>query len=83
MAALNPLTGIELIDCAKANALKGAMTAAERCGYGNDIAAFREALSHAGDDIGVDISELGDLVTARQTAQVDGDVVAPDTMGSL
>ncbi len=41
------LTGIDLIDCARANAASGLETAAQLCGYGEDVSAFQEALQQA------------------------------------
>ena len=83
MSAAQPLKGIGLIDCAKANALQGVETAAERCGYGSDVEESRTQLIQAGQEIGVDLSGLKDLVTARQTARAEGEVIRPHTPGSL
>ena len=38
------LQGIELIDCAKANAKQGVTVAAKQSGYGQDIALFQKNL---------------------------------------
>ena len=61
-----PLTGTELIDCAKANAKQGLEQAAYYCGYGHDIEAFQTQLEQACQDIGVEYNQLGDLVTHQQ-----------------
>ncbi len=61
MASPNPLQGLELIDCAKANSHEGIMLAAERCGYGNELDAFEQALKNAGEAIGVEIQSFNDL----------------------
>ena len=55
------LTGVILIDCAKANAKQGLQVAAEQCGYGDDLEGFLAALQSAGDDMGIEIHELKDL----------------------
>lgn len=84
MAASQPLTGIELIDCAKANAEQGVTVAAELCGYGQDIPRFQQALQQACHQIGVEISSLSDLITDQQMVlQTGGIEVAPDTPDDL
>lgn len=50
-----PLTGAELIDCAKANSAGGIEKAAMLCGYGSDINGFREALKQTGEQLGREI----------------------------
>lgn len=84
MAAPTPLTGTDLIDCAKANAKQGIETAARQCGYGEDLGSFKQALNQACQDIGVEISELSDLITDQENV-VDrsGIDVAPDTPSNL
>ncbi|MGL5063148.1 MAG: hypothetical protein ACRC62_24480 [Microcoleus sp.] len=84
MASSQPLTGIELIDCAKANAQQGITTAAELCGYGNDLNKFDRELKQACQNIGVDVNELSDLITSQQMMkQGMGIEVAPDTPSEL
>lgn len=84
MASQTPLKGIELVDCAKANAKQGLETAAGLCGYGGDTSAFSQELKQACQSIGVDIDELSDLITDQQTVMRDGGVeVAPDTPSEL
>ena len=84
MASSQPLTGIELIDCAKANAQQGIATAAELCGYGSDLNAFDRELKLACQNIGVDVKELSDLITTQQMMkQGMGIEVAPDTPSEL
>lgn len=63
MASPHPLTGLELIDCARANAVQGLEVAAELCGYSNDIATFQQQLSQAFSDIGLDYQDLSSLMT--------------------
>ncbi|BDM78839.1 hypothetical protein [Acaryochloris marina] len=83
MAASSPLTGIELIDCAKANAKKGAEFAAKQCGYG-DPAQFLNAVQDACQSIGVNIDELKDLVSDPHQVKVSpGIEIAPETPTSL
>jgi len=56
-----PLTGIDLIDCARANAASGLETATMLCGYGSDVSGFQEALKQAGLQVGLNIKSLNDL----------------------
>lgn len=83
MAAKQPLTGIELVDCAKANAQQGVQEAAKLCGYGDRISDFQSALKKAGADMGVKLDELNDLITdqfiAKRTPVMD---VAPVVDGT-
>ncbi|WP_204103757.1 MULTISPECIES: hypothetical protein [Spirulina sp. CCY15215] len=60
------LTGTELIDCAKANAILGIAVAACNCGYEEDIDRFLEALKNAGKEMGVKIEQFEDLITEKQ-----------------
>ncbi len=84
MASSTPLQGIELVDCAKANAKQGIETAADLCGYGNDLTGFRQELQTACDRMGVEFHELSDLVTDQQSViQLGGVEIAPDTKGEL
>ena len=79
------LKGIELIDCAKANAKQGAAYAAERCGYGNDLNLFSKNLNAACEEIGVNYSEISDLITDQQIVKERGTGldIAPDTVSDL
>lgn len=84
MASSAPLKGIELVDCAKANAPQGLNVAAELCGYGKDLPKFQQELQQACQQIGVEISELSDLITEQQTVlQTGGIEIAPDTTSEL
>lgn len=84
MASSTPLQGIELIDCAKANAKQGIETATELCGYGQDVHTFQEQLKQACQSIGVEINELSDLITDQQAVRREGGIeVAPDTPSEL
>ena len=86
MVSQKMLQGIELIDCAKANAKQGAAVAAERCGYGNDLSLFSESLTKACEEIGVHIDEIEDLITDQQVAKEnreEGHEIAPDTTSQL
>ena len=84
MSASQPLQGLDLIDCAKANAKQGVDVTAELCGYGKDTAKFYQALQEAGDRMGIHITELSDLITDQQTVLQEGGIeVAPDTLADL
>ena len=63
MAAQSPLTGVVLVDCAKANAKDGLAIAATQCGYGDDIEGFQNALKSACDEMGVTLDDLSDLIS--------------------
>ena len=78
------LKGIELIDCAKANAKQGVEVAAAQSGYDN-IDLFVENLHAACQQIGVNISELEDLITDQQIAKENRHVeeVAPESISDL
>ena len=79
------LQGIELINCAKANAKQGVAVAAAQSGYESNIGLFIENLHTACQQIGVDINELEDLITDQQIAQENRQVqeIAPDTASNL
>ncbi len=79
------LQGIELIDCAKANAKQGVAVAAKQSGYGENISLFQENLNKACTEIGVNIDELSDLITDQQVVKEnhEGLDIAPDTNSQL
>lgn len=80
MASSTPLNGLELVDCAKANAKQGIETAAELCGYGNDLHTFSQQLKQACNQMGVKFNELSDLITEQDNLiQTEGEIVAPET----
>lgn len=84
MASSSPLKGIELVDCAKANAAQGSNIAAELCGYDKDVAQFKQNLQQACQQMGVEISELSDLITEQQVVRETGGIeIAPDTPSQL
>ncbi len=84
MAASQPLKGIALIDCAKANAPQGADVAAKLCGYGTDISSFQSALSKAGENMGVSLDDIKDLITDQYMAKREqGLEIAPDSLQDL
>ena len=84
MTASKRLEGIELVDCAKANAKQGIEIAARQCGYGENLEEFRQALQKACQDMGVDIDSLSDLITDQQIAAETGGIeVAPETKNDL
>ena len=79
------LQGIELINCAKANAKQGVTVAANHAGYNENIGLFIENLHKACQQIGVNINELDDLITDQQIAQENKTVreISPDTNSDL
>lgn len=78
-----PLTGIDLIDCARANAQEGLKTVTQLCGYGTDLEGFHHALTEAGHHMGMDIESLDSLLvnadSINRTRKIE---VAPDTLNS-
>lgn len=77
-----PLSGTELIDCAKANSKEGVEVAAQRCGYLDDINKFEQELKQAGQDIGVQINNLSDLRTPQDLGTM-GVEIAPESRDQL
>lgn len=72
-----PLTGTELLDCARANATQGLAVTTQLCGYGSDTEAFQEALTTASHEAGLSLDSLHQLIPQK------GVDVAPDTASSL
>jgi hypothetical protein len=84
MASSTPLQGLELVDCARANAKQGIETAAKQCGYGNDLHTFSQELKIACSDMGVTFNELTDLITEQDNLiNTEGEIVAPETESIL
>ncbi len=84
MASPTPLEGLELIDCARANAKQGIETTANLCGYGSDLNTFRHQLEKACQQMGVEFHELSDLIKDESPLmQMGGEIVAPDTPSQL
>ena len=77
-----PLTGIELIDCARANAYQGVETAAKLCGYGEELSSFQQALKEASQQMGLEIESLLDL-RGEPAMGRRGIDYSPDTSSSL
>ena len=82
MTSPTPLHGIELLDCAQANAKLGLPIATKQCGYGNDIRAFINELQKAGSDIGLHISSLNDLLLEGKTMERERDF-SPESPGRI
>jgi hypothetical protein len=84
MAASSKLQGLDLIDCAKANAKQGIEAAALLCGYQTDLSRFQQQLQQACQQIGVEVFELSDLITDHPAiGQEHGIEIAPDTASDL
>lgn len=79
MASPIPLHGIELIDCAQANANQGIKTAAQQCGYRDDITAFERELTVATAHIGIKVNSFQDLIKITEIGQERGLEIAPDS----
>ncbi|MEB3210355.1 MAG: hypothetical protein VKL39_03345 [Leptolyngbyaceae bacterium] len=63
MTSSSPLSGVILVDCAKANAKSGVAIAARQCGYETNIEAFQTELKKACADMGIEIDTLSDLIS--------------------
>lgn len=63
------LQGIELINCAKANAKQRSAISAQRSGYDDNVALFIKNLNKACQQIGVDINEIDDLIPDQKIAK--------------
>lgn len=72
-----PLTGVELIDCARANSAQGLEVATKLCGYQEDTEAFKVALKQALEEAGLTFNALQKLIDHP------GITVAPDSPTSL
>lgn len=84
MASRTPLKGLELVDCARANAKQGIETAAELCGYGDNLRTFSQELKQACNQMGVKINELSDLITDQDDLiDTEGEIVAPESSTQL
>ena len=85
MASPTPLQGTELVDCARANAKQGIETAAQLCGYGEDVNTFSRQLRQACEQMNLQVKELSELVTDQEMILQlgSGEVVAPDTASEL
>lgn len=84
MASPTPLKGLELVDCARANAKQGIEAAAHLCGYGDDLNTFSQELKLACENMGVKITELTDLITDQDSLiQTEGEIVAPESESVL
>ncbi|MBC7824164.1 MAG: hypothetical protein H7126_09815 [Candidatus Parcubacteria bacterium] len=84
MASPTPLQGLDLVDCARANAKQGIETTADLCGYGKDLNTFRHELEKACQHMGVEFHELSDLIRDETPLmQMGGEIVAPDTPSEL
>lgn len=58
----NPLTGEDLLYCAKANASRGATALAQLCGYASDVNRFRSQLKEAMDNMSFNDDSLEKLL---------------------
>ncbi|MBD0267605.1 hypothetical protein [Pseudanabaena sp. FACHB-2040] len=84
MASSQPLTGIELVDCAKSNAEHGLAIASHQCGFGTDTNRFLDALRTACSGLGIKVQSLEDLITEQQRVISSGGIeIAPDSKSEL
>ncbi len=60
----DPLTGEELINCARANVSGGVEKAAKLCGYAADVSRFQSALKQTSQEMELEIESLNKLINA-------------------
>jgi hypothetical protein len=82
MAASKPLVGLDLVDCARANAREGMEVACQNCGYGQDYAEFETKLRQACEDMGIHLSDFTDLLDDPQKEKL-GVEFAPESPTQL
>ena len=81
MTSPTPLTGTDLVNCARANVKQGVEITAQLCGYGEDIQTFTQELEKACEAMGVQVS---DLITQKNLlSQKQGRIIAPETSSEL
>lgn len=78
-----PLTGIDLLNCAQANAKEGLDAAAEQCGYGTNTDEFRKALQQAAQEKNITVESLSDLLNPDVLPVPTGEAIAPDSPSDL
>lgn len=61
LSGKEPLTGEELINCAKGNAYTGINNTTKLCGYNSNVEQFKANLNQAIQNLGLDISEIKSL----------------------
>jgi hypothetical protein len=76
------LVGIELVDCAKANAREGMAVACQRCGYGDNHPTFEAELRKACEAMGVKLDDFTDLLEDPNQEKL-GVEFAPESLGQL
>jgi DNA-binding Xre family transcriptional regulator len=81
MTSPTPLTGTDLVDCAKANAKQGVEVTAKLCGYGEDLKTFTQELEKACEHMGVQVSDL--MTQENVFYQKEGTIIAPDTPSDI
>ncbi len=62
LSGKEPLTGAELIKCARGNAGSGVAKTTQLCGYANDIDRFQSALKQTMVEMGVESKSLDKLL---------------------
>jgi hypothetical protein len=85
MASPTPLSGAELVDCARANAKQGIKTATYQCGYSDDVNTFAQELKQACENMNLQVKELRELITDRDMMLElgTGEIIAPTTATQL
>jgi hypothetical protein len=78
-----PLTGIDLLNCAQANAKEGLDAASQHCGYGSDSERFMAALQEAAHNKGITLKNFSDLLNFDDLRPSPGEAIAPESPGEL
>ena len=81
--ASTPLTDIDLLNCAQANAKEGLESAAQHCGYGEDSSRFMAALQEAAQNKGITLKNFSDLLNFDDLQPSSGEAIAPESPGNL
>ena len=82
MTSPTPLRGIDLLDCAQANAKFGLPIATKQCGYGSDTSAFTDELQKASSEMGLHVSSLNDLILEAKIIDRERDF-SPESSGQI
>jgi hypothetical protein len=73
-----PLSGIELVDCARANAKHGLAIASQQCGYDKDYQQFESELQKACKGMGIELDDFTDLLKEAQNNEL-GVEISPNS----
>ncbi|MGK7935046.1 MAG: hypothetical protein AB4206_04485 [Xenococcaceae cyanobacterium] len=64
LSGQEPLTGNDLINCARGNAASGVAKTAQLCGYADDVDRFKSVLKQTMTELGLEIKSLSKLISS-------------------